>query len=520
MTTATLWKLRAILVVGLALAPVVFLAGAGSYHLWLTGWSFITYWPMALCWLAAYGLGWCFTRKLKRRRPTDDSPVPMYWTERDRSAWAIVEAKVTEMPPLATNQVTDLNRYAEQAQNLSTAIAEVYQPGAADPFAHLTIPEILACGELIAHDLNKLVREGIPGSHMLTIGDIKRLRTLVDQATTWYPRLRNVYWLGSMIMNPLTTLTQIAYTKGVMAPAQSGVQSNIVQWFQTVYLREVGRYLIELNSGRLKVGAKRYLELTASATTPDVPTASEEPAIVTPVTVGIVGPVKAGKSSLVNAILGEECAATDVAPLTAGLTRYTLDKPGMPKLTLIDSAGFGLTGPTDDDVQVALAAAKEADILLLVVPARNAARALELDFMTRLHAAIQATPNLKHPPTLAVLSHVDLLTPAMEWAPPYDIDGGTRPKEVNIREALTAASETFGERVDGLVPVCTSPGKSWGVSEELLPKVLAQLGEARGVSLLRTLHAEADADKAKRVWKQLQTAGGMGAKLLKDWLKK
>ena len=108
----------------------------------------------------------------------------------------------------------------------------------------------------------------------------------------------------------------------------------------------------------------------------------------------------------------------------------------------------------------------------------------------------------------------------MEWAPPYDFAAGTRPKEVNVRDAVSAAGELFGKAVETVVPVCASAGKVTGVQDELLAAILARVGEARGVSLLRALYTEADADKAKRVWRQLQTAGGHAARLLLDWAKK
>ena len=519
------WKLRGLHAAVLILTPVLFLVGVGLYHLWSTGWAFITYWPMATCFVTAYALGWYWSRQLRRATPAaDGEPLPVYWTDRDRKAWEIVEAKIATMPPVPTKELTDLSRYATQTQELAVAVARVYRPGQADPFAHLTMPEVLACGELVTHDLTKLVREGVPGSHLFTLGDMQRLYNVVDSATTWYPRLRNVYWAASLVFNPIKTAAQIAYTKGMMGPAQDGVKANVLQWFQAVYLREVGRYLIELNSGRLRVGAKRYLELTRTAADPavvaDAPAAGADPAVEPlPLTVAIVGPVKAGKSSLANALLGEQRAATDVLPLTAGLVRYTLRRPGLPAFTIVDSAGFGLAGPTEDDVQTALLAAKEADVLLLVVPARSAARAPETEFLERLLKAMAAVPNLKPPPLVGVLTHIDLISPAMEWAPPYDFAAGTRPKEVNVRDAVSAAGELFGKAVETVVPVCASAGKVTGVQDELLAAILARVGEARGVSLLRALYTEADADKAKRVWRQLQTAGGHAARLLLDWAK-
>ncbi len=528
------YKLRIAVLVLLALAPVVFLCGVGVYHLWDRGWSFVAYWPMAGCWLAAYLLGRYWTR---RRPPAEEPsvPTPGYWTDRDKRAWQIVEAHAAAIPALSAEQFGDLNRYAADAQELALKVARVYKPDAADPFGHLTLPEILACGELVAHDLTGLITKYVPASHLLTVTDLKRIRDAVDTASDWYPRLRNVYWLASAIFNPVKTGMQAVATKAGLAPAFAAFQQNMLLWFYTAYVKELGRYLIELNSGRLKVGAKRYLELMALHMTPpteaapideasggrqppepvpppgaDAPRSPEAP----PVTLAVVGPVKAGKSSLVNALLGEQQAAIDVLPLTPGVTRYTLRQPGQPTFTLLDTAGFGNDGATEADVRAAVEAARLADVLLLVVPARSAARRPESEFLDRVRAALAALPNLKMPPVLLVLSHIDLLSPVMEWAPPYDWRAGTRPKEVQIREATQAAKESFAGRVADAVPVCTAAGKELGVKDELLPAVAAYLGEARGVGLLRALHAEASADKVKRVVGQIGHAAGQ---LLRVW---
>jgi GTP-binding protein EngB required for normal cell division len=307
-------------------------------------------------------------------------------------------------------------------------------------------------------------------------------------------------------------------------------------WFYTAYLKELGRYLIELNSGRLKVGARRYLELMeqhqappvasgegeqgrggegeTEPRSPEAPPSAEAAPAALPVTLAVVGPVKAGKSSLVNALLGEQKAGTDVLPLTPGVTQYTLRQPGQPTFTLLDTAGFGNDGASEADVKAAVEAARDADLLLLVVPARSAARRPESEFLDRVRAALAARPNLKMPTVLLVLSQIDKLSPIMEWAPPYDWRGGTRPKEAQIREAIEAAGEQFAGRVANAVPVCGAPGKEFGVRDDLLPTVAGYLGEARGVGLLRALHVEATAAQTRRVMNQVLNAGGQ---LLKAW---
>ena len=59
----------------LFLAPWFFLIGAGSYHLWSTGWLFWAWWPMFLSFALAYFLGWRWTRR-KGFLPTTDTAPP------------------------------------------------------------------------------------------------------------------------------------------------------------------------------------------------------------------------------------------------------------------------------------------------------------------------------------------------------------------------------------------------------------------------------------------------------------
>jgi hypothetical protein len=263
-------KLRIAILATLGLAPVVFLVGVGLYYLWVEDLSFYTYWPMAACWLAAYLLGWYWTRRAKPGDMPTAEPPPGYWTDRDKEAWKVVEAHANAVQSVTPDEFGDLNRYAKDAEALALKVARVYHPTAADPFGHLTLPEILTCGELVSHDMTRLVEKYVPGSHLLSVNDLKRVRDWADKASIWYPRLRNLYWAAAAVFNPVKTGLQFAATQAGLAPAFAGMQNNVLLWFHTAYVKEFGRYLIELNSGRLRVGAKRYKELMAMHAAPPV----------------------------------------------------------------------------------------------------------------------------------------------------------------------------------------------------------------------------------------------------------
>src|SRR5207249_714821 len=129
--------------------------------------------------------------------------------------------------------------------------------------------------------------------------------------------------------------------------------------FYTAFIHRVGTYLIEVNSGRLRVGAKRYRELMAAyapAEGAGGPAGKEKPGQAeagrggaeVPVCLTVYGQAKAGKSSLINALLGERRAATDVVPVTSEVTRYALRRGGEESLEVLDTVGYGQEGPRED----------------------------------------------------------------------------------------------------------------------------------------------------------------------------
>ena len=72
--------------------PVLFLLGAGAYHLWDRGWSFYAWWPMGLCLATAYILAWRWQKQIRAKQA--QAEPSLHWTDRDRTAWKVVEARV------------------------------------------------------------------------------------------------------------------------------------------------------------------------------------------------------------------------------------------------------------------------------------------------------------------------------------------------------------------------------------------------------------------------------------------
>jgi hypothetical protein len=118
-------------------------------------------------------------------------------------------------------------------------------------------------------------------------------------------------------------------------------------------------------------------------------------------------------------------------------------------------------------------------------------------------------PELNPPPIVGVLTHIDLLKPVMEWAPPYDFASPSRPKEYTVRGAIDYVRQQFGARVTAVVAVCTDVERNriFGVNEYLLPMLTASLPKARAVAVLQALNAEVDRQSVGKLFDQFLRAG-------------
>src|SRR5262249_15304315 len=159
----------------------------------------------------------------------------------------------------------------------------------------------------------------------------------------------------------------------------------------------------------------------------------------------------------------------------AEITRYELQSEGVPsRLVLLDTVGYGHTGPKPDQLRATEEAARQSDLLLLVLHATNPARQADLQLLEALKAWFAGQPHLNLPPTVAVSPHTALLPPKREWSPPSDLKPPRRTKEQQIDQAAATVREQLGPYLVGVVPVRSDEGKVYGIEEYFLP-VLADL---------------------------------------------
>src|ERR1700756_1480376 len=104
------WRIAVLIV--LALAPFAFLAALGSFYLWEKNWSFRSWWIMAACWALAYGLAW-YWQRTRRLLPSPDVQPPAHWTDRDREAWKLVEARARSADQLDPDKLAEIQIYVD-----------------------------------------------------------------------------------------------------------------------------------------------------------------------------------------------------------------------------------------------------------------------------------------------------------------------------------------------------------------------------------------------------------------------
>jgi len=261
------------------------------------------------------------------------------------------------------------------------------------------------------------------------------------------------------------------------------------RWFLQTLVKKVGYYAIALYSG--------YLLPPAVA---DAGLEPESDALAKrPLRVLVAGQTKAGKSSLINALLGEFRSTVDVLPVSDQLRVYTLRNPELGDVLLYDSPGYGEEDfwfQNDEDLLSSF------DLVIVVCSAVHAGRAADSRFLEEVRAWFGKHLERRMPPVLAVVSHVDQLRPFREWQPPYDLDQPGNAKAENISAAVDAVADALHLSRPDCVPVCLAvPAESYNL-EAVLAGIVVKLPDSLRTQYLRILSEGRRKEKTLLLLKQ------------------
>jgi len=396
--------------------PVLLYLVIGVIAIYQTGWLVFIAWTLPIMWLGAWTIGKVWVPP-KRHSSVPWRPLraPEFWTQHDTAAIAVVEGFRSEVESIDRMTIVDPDRYIRDAQALAERLAKHYYPDAGQNALHpLTMIEIFAVIHLAVEDLEEWTLENIPGSQLATIAHLQRLPTVARAVDIG----QIAAFLATTLANPSKLLTYPLWRKAGLVTLE--LQNEAVRAFYQYYLRQTGYYLIEMYSGRLKEGSRRYrqqfghMASAVHASRGDVSLLGQLEDVST--TIAVLGQVKAGKSCLINALMKDKVAATSVLPQTREVQRYQYPLPqSANSIYLLDTPGYDEAGVTKRQRQEVKAAAEAADVILLVMAANTSARQTDVQMVRELTEHYRKLPHLKPPIIIAVLTHIDLLPPVREW---------------------------------------------------------------------------------------------------------
>jgi predicted GTPase len=498
-----LLKLGWAVVLGLMVLPTVLLVVAGSWwlfeHRLLWPWLLLTgVFTLAAWWLAGR------LRASGDALAADVVAPDEVWTPSDRQAWEKIEALARrvqdeDLPLDRPEPMLDLLR-----EVLGTA-ARHYHPKSRQPELETPVPYALRIAELVAGDLRQAFSENVPGAHILTLRDLFRLRHL----PALYRQVYFVYRVFHFGFNPLGAL--LRELRDAASGEITSTSTTELQRFAVGFcVRKAGSYAIQLYSGRLVLDGMALADFQSRRSKRDAGRDRDRTRRLAeePLRILVLGQVKSGKSSLVNALFGELRAAVDVVPRTKGVEPYVLEREGVPRAIILDTAGYEAAGGPSEAFESLRGEILGSDLLLMVCSAQSAARQPDRSLLDRLRALFDEQPDRMMPLLVVAVTHVDQVRPLAEWEPPYDIVHPATAKARQIREAIDAVRQDLdiGDQ-QAVVPVCLKPGQLYNVEEGLAPAILQAAPEAQRVKYLRCLRQFHQEDAWKRLWQQAVGSG-------------
>jgi predicted GTPase len=499
-------KLWWTLVLTLLSIPYLVLFTVGS--LWLFQYGMLWEWLgiSAVCTVA----GWVLARWLRPQEILTATIRPgEAWPASGQEAWKQVESLALRIQQ-ENPSVDRPERIWEVLREVLETVARHYHPNSSLAVLEIPAPHVLRIVELVAHDLRETFASRVPGSHILTLNDLRRLGRWATLSQHFYL----VYKILIFGLNPVAGL--LREVRDAASGGLAGVSGDEVKrWAWGFCVRKAGYYAIQLYSGHLVLDDVQVDRCQTRRSQQDArqADAQQEQLAEEPLRILVLGQVKAGKSSLINALFGETRAAVDVVPRTRNVEPYVLNRQGIPQAIILDTAGYAgdLPGEGFDEAKRQIL---QCDLVLMVCSAQSASRDADRRLLDAVRRFYQSDPDRIMPPVVSVLTHIDQLRPFTEWNPPYDLAQPTSVKARNMGDAVTAVAQDLGLGDDEpVIPVCLKPEQWYNVEEGLAPAILQSASEAQRVRYLRCLREYHQEEYWQRLWQQAVHSGRILAKL-------
>jgi predicted GTPase len=479
--------------------PTVSLVLLGSLWLWQNG--YVLYWALGTC-IAVTG-AYLLERRLMVPLPAAaveelrEGPEPgdQAWTTRQEEAWADVQALAAKAP---ADRMTSRDGVLNLGLETVELVAKRLHPERDDPLLQFTVPEALALIERTSDGLRHFILTTFPLGDRVTVAHLMwlyRWRSAVNLADKGYQ-----LWRVVRMLNPLAAATTEVRERFTRQMYEVG-REHLARRVARAYVREVGRAAIDLYGGNLRVTSEQLTSHVSQASRRDM--AALESRAAEPIRILVAGQTGAGKSGLINTLASAVEAVVDTVPATRSFTTYKLTYEGLPPALIVDSPG--LSG--SKGIAPLVDAAADCDMVLWVAAATRPARDRDSAALKAIRERFAAQPSRRRPPMLLVLTHIDGLRPFQDWAPPYDLEAGTREKARSIRAAAEAAGAELGFAREDVVPVRADGADTAYNIDALWARIVGLVPEAERARRVRVLSEVRSASGWGSVWTQALNAG-------------
>ncbi|WP_334063335.1 GTPase family protein [Limimaricola cinnabarinus] len=366
------------------------------------------------------------------------------WTEGERRAYAAAQRLINarlrhpmppeQMQPFALEVITEVANASGDRGKLPL---------------EFTIPEALLLIERISSRLRDDLRSYAPISDRISVKTMVWIWENQQRVRKLYGMGRGAYRVFRAFQNaPAAAVREL---NDLVTSGNSQMLTGEVQAiFQRILFEEVAKAATELYSGRLRMSDAEILDSILLDTALDRKRLAAPDA---PLRIAIAGQVSAGKSTLVNALLGRDAAETDMPPVTDRPTAHEGEIAGIP-CHVIDLPGL------DGDKKSCTATLSEAqncDILVWALPANRPGREVDRSTIETIRTQFLELPNRRLPPILGAATFCDRLAgeawPYPEHHIPADI-------QARIGNAMIAISSDVG--IERPTPICLGEAQ-WNV---------------------------------------------------------
>ncbi len=457
---------------------------------------------------------------------TEAEPDPD-WPPQATAAWRDVERlaeRLRKNPP----NLDQAETYWQLFYQVINTVAKQYHPNREEPALEIPAPQVLRTAELVSRDVRKAITENIPGSHLLTLGDFRRLQ----RWKTLGQRAYFLYRLASFGFNPAAAaVREIRGTATNQVLATSG--TDLKEWLVDFSIRKTGYYAIGLYGEHQ---SEEDLPPESQPTTfsiADVQQHEEAQAEITqrlqkePLRLLVIGRRGSGKTSLMAELTG----STVVAPGTEHKRITTFWNAKRPEPTLFDM-------PTDDETsddelstesnerilvielpgytsrdQVWKKTEEEvvlADMILLTCSAIAKDYGPEHMWIEKFRQWTEAHPE-RHPPVLLVaMTKAERLAEiAEEPLSPAQLTEAIVRQRQTLRQSLQL-HESEVVCVTNVTAECVTGIQN---GRGLLPTIQNLLGDARKVRKYRCLRLQHTEGRVRRVANQVKSGVGLAASI-------